>query len=99
METTNGIDLIMENFDNLKSMLEEEKDWPLEYLFKFILKSGRKEDLHKIRSFFKNNVDIGLRESSKGNYQSVSIKAMMDSPDEIIEVYKKASEIDGLMVI
>ncbi len=89
----------MENFNNLKAMLEEEKDWPLEYLFKFILKSGRKDDLLKIRGFFKNNVHLSFRESSKGNYQSVSIKAMMDNPDEIITVYQKASEIEGLMVI
>ncbi len=89
----------MENFNNLKAMLEEEKDWPLEYLFKFILKSGRKDDLLKIRGFFKTNVHLSFRESSKGNYQSVSIKAMMENPDEIITVYEKASEIEGLMVI
>ncbi len=89
----------MKEFDKLRSMLEEEKDWPLDYLFKFILKSGRKEDQLKIRAFFPNNVSISFRESSKGNYLAVSITAKMNSPDEIIEVYEKASRIEGLMTL
>lgn len=99
METGTGADLSMADFEKLKSMLEEEQDWPLEYLFKFILKSGRKEDQKKIRAFFPGNVSISFRESSKGNYLAVSIKAHMNNPEEIIEVYQKASQIEGLMTL
>ncbi len=88
-----------EKFEALRTILDEESEWPLEYLFKFILKSGKKEDQQKIRSFFKGNVSLSFRESSKGNYLAVSIKAKMDSADEIIEVYKKAAKIKGLITL
>jgi len=87
----------MDKFDSLKEMLKNEPDWPLEYLFKFILKSNQKENQKKIRGFFEQSVSISFRNSSNGNYLAVSITAKMKDPESIIEVYKKAAEIQGMI--
>jgi uncharacterized protein len=87
----------MDKFDSLMEMLRNEPNWPLEYLFKFILKSNQKENQKKIRGFFEQNVSISFRESSQGNYLAVSITAKMNDPEEIIEIYKKAAQIEGLI--
>ena len=86
-------------FASLLAKLEESGPWPMNYLFKFILKSGEKEKQKELRSFFKGNVSLALKESSGGKYLSVSVTAKMDSPQAVIEVYRKASEIEGLISI
>ena len=40
----------MDKFEGLKELLKNEPNWPLEYLFKFILKSDQKENQKKIIS-------------------------------------------------
>jgi putative lipoic acid-binding regulatory protein len=40
-----------------------------------------------------------LRQSRKGNYVSVSAKELMLNSDGIINRYKRASKIEGLMAL
>lgn len=85
-------------YESLKLQLEESSEWPSEYVFKFILKSAEKEKQMKVRQLFKQNVSLSFKSSSKGKYISVTIKATMESPDHVIEIYKEASKIKELIV-
>lgn len=83
------------NFDTLafKEKLEEQNSFPALYMFKFIVPSGKE---HKIAALLPNN-EIKLKTSSKGNYVSATIKAMMPDSQSIIDVYEQAAKIDGVI--
>ncbi|QNL21920.1 DUF493 domain-containing protein [Hyphobacterium sp. CCMP332] len=85
-------------YESLKIQLEESYEWPSEYIFKFILKSGAKEKQLKVRELFEQNVSLSFKSSSKGTYISVTIKATMQSPEHVIDIYKEASKIKELIV-
>lgn len=87
-----------DKYESLKMQLEESMTWPSEYLFKFILKSNAKEKQLQVRQLFKQNVSLEFKSSSKGNYLSVSIKAQMKDPEEVVSIYKEASKIKELIV-
>jgi putative lipoic acid-binding regulatory protein len=48
---------------------------------------------------FGNDAEIFQKQSSKGNYVSLSVKQVVLSVDEIISIYIKASEIEGLITL
>jgi putative lipoic acid-binding regulatory protein len=41
--------------------------------------------------------EMGLKASSGGKYVSTTIKSMMDSSEQIMEIYEKASKIEGIV--
>ncbi len=85
----------MKTFDNLKVQLEQQ-EWPALYLFKFII-PNENEKLAQVSALFDENANISYHNSSSGHYVSVSVKEVMLSADSIIEVYEKASKIEGII--
>jgi len=84
-------------FDKLKIQLDQQ-EWPRLYLFKFISPS----DNHKIAlitNMFNEVSDITIRPSSKGTYTSISVKEIMISSKKVIEMYEKAAEIEGVIIL
>ncbi|WP_158855774.1 DUF493 family protein [Lunatibacter salilacus] len=81
------------DISSFKEKLDAESAFPSLYMFKFIVPTGREEE---IAALLPNNEMI-LKTSSKGNYVSATIKAMMPSSDAIIEIYRKASNIEGVI--
>ncbi len=86
-------------YESLKIQLEESSKWPSEYIFKFILKSDEKEKQMQVRGLFNQNVSLSFKSSSKGKYLSVTIKAIMESPDHVIGIYQEAGKIKDLIVL
>ncbi len=87
-----------EFYKKLEKRLEETSDWPSEYVFKFIVPTDR-EKIDKISGFFNHTgAVINTKQSSKGNYTSLSIRLMMASPEEIINKYKLVGyQIEGVI--
>ena len=52
-----------------------------------------------VQVMFGNDAEIFQKQSSKGNYVSLSVKQVVLSVDEIISIYIKASEIEGLITL
>ncbi len=80
------------NEDAFRSRLEE-SEFPLDYLYKFIVPSEQLGVLHK-------TLPQGLkseRPSKNGKYVSVSLRTKAKSADEIIAVYKSLSAIEGII--
>ena len=87
------------SFDELQKKLEETiHSFPYVYLFKFIIKADNKA-MALVEVMFSNDAEIMQKQSSKGNYISISVKQVVLSVDEIISIYKKASEIEGVIVL
>ena len=84
-------------YKRLKQQLEENFNWPSTYLYKFIVPSDPSK-IEAIRSIFADdNAVLNTRESSKGNFTSVSVKVRMESPDAVIEKYLEVSAVEGVI--
>lgn len=87
-----------QNFDSLKEKLEQ-MTFPSLYLFKFIVKSDLKKIAQIESLFHSERAEIRLQESSKGAFVSISVKEVMLSAEEIIDIYVKSSKIDGVIAL
>lgn len=76
-----------------KEKLEAQTSFPTLYMFKFIVLSGRED---QVAALLPNN-NMTLKESSKGKYVSATINAMMPSSEAILEVYERAAKIEGVI--
>ena len=79
--------------EQFKSLLDENYSWPAEYIFKFIVPDTEEANLLSILP--KGNVT--KRSSSSGKYTSVTATIKMRSSDEVLQTYKAASHIKGLI--
>ncbi|MEM9856367.1 MAG: DUF493 family protein [Bacteroidota bacterium] len=79
--------------DSFKEKLDNEYSWPALYTFKFIVPETK---IKELKILFEGHEMIE-KASSKGNYISLTSKVMAPSSDYIIEIYVKASKIDGII--
>lgn len=70
--------------------------FPYIYMFKFIVKAENRT-IAMVEAIFDNDAEIIQKESAKGNYLSITVKQVVMSVDEIIAIYEKAAEIEGVM--
>ena len=77
----------------LKLVMDETVKFPTEYLFKFIVPAS---EAHHVLLILKD-MDIDERASANGKYISISGRRVFDKSDEIINIYKKASVIKGII--
>lgn len=84
-------------FDELRKKLEETiTSFPYIYMFKFIIKSDNRT-MAMVEAIFDNDADIIQKQSTKGNYISITVKQVVMSIDEIITIYEKVAAIEGVM--
>lgn len=73
--------------------LLEEQTWPGPYTFKFVVP---KAQVKKVLALFPDGLPT-LRESSKGNYLSVTARLEMDSAQAVMALYEEAATISGIV--
>jgi putative lipoic acid-binding regulatory protein len=78
-----------------KELLDDQNDWPAQYTFKFIAPAVR---LDELKDVFDEH-PVRVRESSEGNYKSVTAQLRMSSSEEVIEIYKRASSIEDVIAL
>ncbi|MCH2230659.1 MAG: DUF493 family protein [Crocinitomicaceae bacterium] len=84
-----------DKFDSLKEQLELQ-EWPMVYLFKFIMPNNS-EIIANVTALFDDGSDLKYSNSKTGKYVSLSVKEMMLDVDSVIEKYKKAAEFKGVI--
>lgn len=85
----------MTAYVNFKTRLDEIHTWPGSYLFKFVVPEAKKGELLSI-------MPTGMvqeRSSANQKYVSISLTAHMENADEVIEIYKKAANIEGILTL
>jgi putative lipoic acid-binding regulatory protein len=87
-----------EELEKFKQKLVESMTFPSVYMFKFIITSENR-NIALVENLFGQETDIKTKESRKGRYTSVTAKQVVISVDEVIDVYKKASKIKGVMFL
>ena len=86
-------------YERFQQQLEESQNWPGLYMFKFIVNSNRHQ-IDKLKDLFNNPSEgVSLANSSKNKFQSLTITIEMKSPLEVIAIYKKVSEFDGVIIL
>lgn len=84
-------------YKKLKESLIEQTVFPTKYLYKFIIPSNE-EKIKQVENLFNfGGAVINTVKSKAGKYTSVSIHITMKSADAIIEKYKEAEKIDGII--
>ena len=76
-----------------KQQLDDHHEWPSKYLFKFIVPSGQEQEFKNI---FPEEV-LKFRFSKEKKYISVSAHVVMNSSEEVMEIYRKAYKIKGVI--
>jgi putative lipoic acid-binding regulatory protein len=85
-------------YEGLRTQLED-RDWPAVFLFKFIVPADNQKVAEAEALFDAKVAQIELRPSKTGKFISISAKEMMLDVDSIIDRYKKATKIEGLMAL
>jgi putative lipoic acid-binding regulatory protein len=84
-------------FNELRKKLEDGiTSFPYIYMFKFIIKSDNRT-MALVEVIFDNDADIIQKQSAKGNYTSITVKQVVMSVDEIISIYEKSAQIEGVI--
>lgn len=84
-----------ETLEKLKIQLEL-LEWPNVYLFKFII-PNQPQQIAQVTALFDETSVINFHPSSNQKYTSVSVKELMLDVDSIIEKYRNASSIEGII--
>jgi hypothetical protein len=87
-----------ESINKLRELLAENKQWPLLYYFKFIVQNDQ-EKLNQVKELFADQLSITYNTSRDIRFISLSCKQLMPDPESILEIYRKASLIDGLIAL
>jgi len=81
--------------DSFREKLDQHYAWPALYIFKFIVPQGKER---QVKDLFPRH-ETTERASSQGKYTSVTVQMMMPSSDAVIDIYRKASTIEGLIAL
>jgi uncharacterized protein len=81
--------------ESFRQKLDQHHAWPALYIFKFIVPQGKEGE---VKALFPHHTTTE-RASSQGKYTSVTIQMMMPSSDAVIDIYIKASAIEGLIAL
>lgn len=87
-----------EFYERLRLELNTSTDeWPLQYLFKFIVPSDD-EKIEAVENAFNDlGAVINTKRSKTGKYTSISIDVPMQNAQEIIDQYLKVSTVEGII--
>jgi putative lipoic acid-binding regulatory protein len=81
--------------NNFREKLDQHHVWPSLYMFKFIVPTGKENE---VKQLFPNHT-VTEKLSTKGNYTSITVQMMMPSGEAVIEVYVRASSIEGIVAL
>jgi len=87
--------------EEFQKLLDEYYQWPTEYMFKFIIKSDLIEGIQGLEDVFASLeiIEKTTRSSHGGKYTAYSVRAQMHSSISVIDVYRKVSEIEGVVAL
>ncbi len=84
-----------DSYKAFKEKLDSEHKWPTTYMFKFVVPSAKAPELRAWLS----KESLHTKSSKNGKYISFTMKKVMKSSDEVVEIYIKARHIEGLMAL
>ena len=83
---------------SLEDKLNQTTEWPTVYMFKFIIPADNRK-LAMVEALFGSTANVSIRESRNGKYISITGKVVMLNALEVIEKYRRASEIEDIIAL
>src|SRR6056297_288993 len=77
-------------WSDFQELLDDQNEWPTEYVFKFIVPSSGLDDVKQALGA----EEVTTRESSRGRYVSVTARMHMESSEAVVDVYKSVRGIE-----
>ena len=88
-----------EFYSRFHKQLKDSQEWPGPFLFKFIIR-GDQQKVENLKQMFEGKqAKLKLKNSSKNTFVSVTFLAEMENPTEVINIYKAASTIEGIITL
>lgn len=84
-------------YEKLRVQLEQ-MNWPDVFFFKFIV-PNESDLVAKVSALFDEGTDLRFQPSKNGKFVSVGAKEMMMTAESVIDKYKEASKINGLIAL
>ncbi|KAB2814381.1 DUF493 family protein [Phaeocystidibacter luteus] len=84
-------------YEKLRQQLSDLEKWPSVYMFKFIVPADNQKVAQVEALFNTKESQVSMRTSKNGNFVAITAKEMMMSPESVIERYRDAEGIEGLM--
>jgi uncharacterized protein len=84
-----------QRIESFREQLDQHYSWPSLYIFKFIVPKGKEADVKNLFPFH----DATEKQSKQGNYCSITVQMMMPSSEAVIDIYKQAAAIEGLIAL
>lgn len=81
--------------DSFREKLDQHYAWPALYIFKFIVPAGKEEE---VKQLFPLHATLE-KSSRQGKYKSITVEMMMPSGDAVLDIYIKASRIEGIVAL
>ncbi len=75
--------------------LEGTHKFPDNYTFKFIVQPEHQAEVESLLP----NAEVKLKPSSGNKYVSITLIRMMQSSQEVVDVYKRANTIEGIIAL
>jgi putative lipoic acid-binding regulatory protein len=76
----------------------QREDWPMVYMFKFIVPNDP-QLIGQVTALFSDQNEMVFHESNKGAYLSITVKEMMMSAQDVVEIYRKTATIKGVITL
>jgi putative lipoic acid-binding regulatory protein len=84
-------------YSKLKAQLEDTTEFPADYMYKFIVPTDNNQ-VNEVEDLFDNKgAVIKTKKSKTGKYISLSIVLKLQSAEKVIEYYRKAEKIKGII--
>ncbi|WP_276373270.1 DUF493 family protein [Chryseolinea sp. H1M3-3] len=81
--------------DSFREKLDQHYTWPALYVFKFIVPTGKEEEVKQLFPFHSSVEKL----SKRGNYKSVTVEMVMQSGDAVLDIYIQAAKIEGIVAL
>jgi hypothetical protein len=82
--------------ESLRELLEKNKKWPLEYMFKFIVPNTDSK-VDQVVEILPKHGKVTFKHTPNLKYVSVTCVALMEHAESIITVTNNATSIEGVM--
>lgn len=88
-----------EFYKSLKEKLENNHDFPEDYLFKFIIPTNDAKLTEIYKVFDGIKFTLGNRESKNGKYTACNINAFVLDADQVVRIYKEVATIENVILL
>ena len=88
--------MAVHDYEKLLKKLEENKRWPLLYMFKFIA-PNEEGKVKKVVSLLPKNGEISYKHTKNLKFVSITCKAKMQSAQSIVDITSEITKIEGML--